>query len=659
MPQADHQYDDLAKARTLLATRRFIKLDEWLMLQMRGWQYQTDANSQYGYVMNVSSLFGGVELSQIKRLEILNDWAQQCPESYHAQVLLGMFWHEQAWYIRSAPAGQEVEDHQWLGAQLCCDYAVLAFLQAIALHPRPTHAYRHMMNLSGGFGEPYWLRALFAGEIPKPLSEQFDIQNSEVWHQGVAHLQALGAEAALYWPQQLPKVLINSRRDGEEALDYWLRMAMSVRHSDVGTLESYLVFHSPQWGGSHEQVEQIIESALCSEFDERDRNQFRANALLDALAGDVAERDTPRATALQQRLAALLSQPLPWETRIALLDAAGTCVAYWHDDDDAGLAVYDDLLNVSPQALPGRYATLFISRVILANGHDDQRNVLGRMLARAAPATQSALQTALAACACQFGLYGLPQNEELAHTLMDHAWALTINGADPSETEKDLVTIAHDMAIHEDIEAAHFMLLQMAHRGSAWHSYELFFFHRDAWHEDVPQALQDPQAALQWVGHAANSGHVPAMFAYANALREGVSAPADYPLAMEWYRRAIDNGYLTARYWRATCALEEGPEEEKRLAVAEWLPEILQDSASDTRAEAAYSLGMAWLMGLGTEKNRYHAHQLFSFALEMNPQFDAAQRAVSELTGSLRSRMALWQDKRKVNSEDLLAAYRV
>lgn len=290
MQQPDKQ-DNIAKAQMLLATRRFLKLDEWLLSQMRGWQNQTETGNAYGLLMHPDTLFSKDETPK-QRLEILSDWAQQCPTSYHVHCLMGLFWHEQAWVIRRGNEPEhEVEDSQWLGAQLCCDYAVLSFLNAIVCHPRPTHAFRHLMNLAGGFGEPYWLRALFNGQAPKPLHEQFNIQDSPVWHQGAAYLYPLGIAPATHWPQQLPAPLQHTRRDGEDALNYWLRMAMSVRHSDVGSMESYLLFHSSYWGGGEEEQNLIIEGPLCAEFSDAERNQFRANALLDALAGKLPTVD--------------------------------------------------------------------------------------------------------------------------------------------------------------------------------------------------------------------------------------------------------------------------------------------------------------------------------------------------------------------------------
>ena len=656
MPQQD-QSDNISKARMLLATRRFLKLDEWLLSLMRGWQNQTDDLSAYGLLMHPATLFTGTESPPLNPLEILSDWAQQCPQSYHAHVLLGMVWHENAWLIRQTQAGQEVEDHQWLGAQLCCDYAVLAFLRAIELHQRPTHAYRHMMNLSGGFGEPYWLKSLFAGEIPLPLHEKFSIQGSEIWQAGVAHLHALGFEPATHWPQNLPAALHDTRKAGEEAVDHWLRMAMSVRHADVGTMESYLLFHSAFWGGSDEQQMLIIDSPLCAEFSEEERNQFRANALCDALSGDIADRESPRALELQQRLADLLSQSLDPDTRIRLLDLAGICIAYWQDDDQAGLAVYHDLFAVSAQAMPGHFATMFISRAVLANGNEEGLPVLTQLLTRALSQANNPTLVAFAAAALHSGLYGLPAKPELCSGLMDHAWSLMQQSGD-EKPAKDLVTLAHDMAINDDLDAAHFLMTEMARHGSAIHCYELYFFYRNTWHQDVPAQYHNDSNAMDCVLSAARSGMVPAMFTCANALREGFGGEPDYEQAMQWYQRAMDAGHLSAAYWRASCALDNGSDAEKRQAAEHWLPEILHNAEHPDRAEAAYTLGMAWLTGTGVKKNRYIADQFMAFVLEMNPESEAARQVHEELNGSLRARMNLWQDKRKSEGSDPTQVFR-
>lgn len=655
MPHQD-QHDNISKARMLLATRRFLKLDEWLLSQMRGWQNQGEGHSDYGLLMHPATLFTGTESPPLNPLEILSDWAQQCPQSYHAHALLGMVWHENAWIIRQPQEGEDVADHQWLGAQLCCDYAVLSFLRAIELHPRPTHALRHMMNLSGGFGEPYWLKALFAGEIPKPLHEKFSIQGSEIWLAGVAHIHALGFEPATHWPQILPAALQQTRKNDEEALDYWLRMAMSVRHADVGTMESYLLFHSAFWGGSDAQQMQIIDSPLCAEFSEEERNQFRANALCDALSGDIADRESPQALELQSRLAALLAQPLAPETRVRLLDLAGICIAYWQDDDQAGLAVYNDLFAVSPQAMPGHAARMFISRAVLANGHQEGLPVLTQLLTRGLSQANDPVLVAFAATALQSGLYGLPARPELCQGLMEHAWSL-IQQAGDEQPVNDLVTLAHDMAINDDLDAAHFLMTEMARHGSAIHCYELYFFYRNGWHQDVPEQYHNDSNAMDCVLSAARSGMVPAMFTCANALREGLGGEPDYEQAMHWYQRAMDAGHLSAAYFRASCALDNGSDAEKRQAAEVWLPEILHNAQHPNRAEAAYTLGMAWLTGTGVKKNRYTADKFMEFVLELNPESEAAKQVHEDLSGSLRARMNLWQDKRKAEREDPVAIY--
>lgn len=647
------QYDNLSRARMLLATRRFVKLDEWLLSLMRGWQNQTDQHSDYGLVVHPGSLITGADTHTVDPLEILSDWIQQCPQSYHAQVLLGMYWHEQAWIIRNSNGGEAVEDSQWLGAQLCCDYAVLAFLRAIERHPRPTHAFRHLMNLSGGFGEPYWLRDLFAGQQPLPLHEKFNIAGSAVWRAGVVYLHALGVEPATHWPQSLPTALRNSRKVGEEALDYWLRMAMSVRNSDVGTMESYLLFHSAAWDGDDQQQMAIIDGPLCAGFSEQERNHFRSNALAEALSGEIADRDSEQAQQLQQRLQHLLAQPLDDAARIRLLDLYGTCAAYWQDDDQAGLAIYSQLFDVSPHAMPGHFAAMFISRAVLANGEQKGMAVLTNLLMRTISQPKNPVLLVYAATALQYGLYGLPLQPELSADLIDHATSLMTE-----QNTQELIIIAHDLAINDDMEAAHFLLTEMARRGNALHSYELYFFYRNGWHQEVPEHFHNDSNAMDCVLSAARSGLVPAMFTCANALREGIGGEADYPQAMQWYQRAIDAGHPAADYWRASCALDDGPEQDKRMAVEAWLPAILLDTQHPHRSEAAYTLGMAWLTGSGVKKNRHIAEQFMEFVLELDPQSDAARQALEKLKGSLRGRMNLWQDKRKAEEVDAVAKYR-
>ncbi len=265
---------------------------------------------------------------------------------------------------------------------------------------------------------------------------------------------------------------------------------------------------------------------------------------------------------------------------------------------------------------------------------------------------------AFAATALQFGLYGLPARPELSEGLMEHAWSLIQQSGD-EQPVSDLVTLAHDMAINDDIDAAHFLMTGMARHGSAIHCYELYFFYRNGWHHDVPEHYHNDSNAMDCVLSAARSGMVPAMFTCANALRDGLSGEPDYEQAMQWYQRAIDAGHLSAAYYRASCALDNGSDAEKRQAAEVWLPEILHNAAHPDRAEAAYTLGMAWLTGTGVKKNRYIADKFMEFVLELNPESEAAKQVHDELSGSLRARMNLWQDKRKTEIEDPIAGFRL
>jgi len=332
-------------------------------------------------------------------------------------------------------------------------------------------------------------------------------------------------------------------------------------------------------------------------------------------------------------------------------------VAYWQDDDQAGLAVYQELFAVSPQAMPGDFATMFISRAVLANGHEEGMPVLTALLTRALSQATHPTLVAFAAAALGYGLYGLPAKPELCAGLMDHAWSLMQQSGD-DRFAKDLVTLAHDMAINDDLDAAHFLMTEMARHGSAIHCYELYFFYRNTWHQDVPAQYHNDSNAMDCVLSAARSGMVPAMFTCANALREGLGGEPDYEQAMQWYQRAMDAGHLSAAYWRASCALDNGSDAQKRQAAEQWLPEILHNADHPDRAEAAYTLGMAWLTGTGVKKNRYIAGKFMEFVLELNPESEAAKQVHDELNGSLRSRMNLWQDKRKVEGNDPTRGFR-
>ncbi|STQ43871.1 Uncharacterised protein [Ewingella americana] len=70
---------------------------------------------------------------------------------------------------------------------------------------------------------------------------------------------------------------------------------MSVRHSDVGSMESYLIFHSAP-GAVTTASKWRLSTARCAPSLMKTSVTISAQRLIDALSGEIADKDSERAS---------------------------------------------------------------------------------------------------------------------------------------------------------------------------------------------------------------------------------------------------------------------------------------------------------------------------------------------------------------------------
>ena len=143
-------------------------------------------------------------LEEARMMELLRKWTVQCPQSYHAWLVLGAAWEETAARIRSARCAKQVGRSQWIGAGLARDHAVACFLQALTCDPRGRQAWHRLLRLTCYLGEPQWLLDQQAGNVPDAYPDA-DGHDQPTWQAGLAHVVPFGG--ALQQVPGLPKCL--------------------------------------------------------------------------------------------------------------------------------------------------------------------------------------------------------------------------------------------------------------------------------------------------------------------------------------------------------------------------------------------------------------------------------------------------------------------
>ncbi len=306
--------EDLAwrvQARTALQERRYAELDALLAPHELVWLQ--GKNALPGIRWRLRNLHDAT-LTLEARLQQAQQWASAAPGSYYAWLRLGACWQDAAGELRSADVAALVEDSQWLAAQLARDHAVHAYLQAIALSPRPALALDGIKRIISFLREPNWLRALQAGQPPESDDAALAEHYPQAWPQALQLLSRFGAPLQAL-PATLPPLLRERSQDDFDApLAYWMRLVLEQRPDDLSTLESTLYFLYPRWGGSHEAMEEFIEGSWCRGLDLTQSNALRWRKAQDWLA-ELPQRDDSETVAAHEQAYA---QILDWHLDRAL-----------------------------------------------------------------------------------------------------------------------------------------------------------------------------------------------------------------------------------------------------------------------------------------------------------------------------------------------------
>lgn len=128
--------------------------------------------------------------------------------------------------------------------------------------------------------------------------------------------------------------------------------------------------------------------------------------------------------------------------------------------------------------------------------------------------------------------------------------------------------------------------------------------------------LNDPRQAVYWYDMAAQRGHIDAMIDIAACYLFGFQVERNVHAATEWYKRAASCGSAVAHHNLGMLALNSDGEISTALR-------YLQTASELGYADAAYMLGVLYIMGTTVEKNPTLALQWLIRSFELGKHYAA------------------------------------
>jgi len=562
-----------SQLRQWLASSEFAALDAHFEQKHVAWLAQP--GETYGYAWALEQIFDPV-LASTQTLAQLQAWCEACPGSYHAHLLYGNAWEDAAQRIRSTDCADHVSEAQWAGAQMARDIGLVAYLKAIALHPRPAMALRRVMRLCAYLGEPQWLVDLARGEAPTSYEAWRESWEAPVWEAGLRLLQDNGGtlpEIPAALPPSLP-----AREPGEfeDAKTYWLRLTLAARPDNLGVLSDYLYYLYPRWGGSHEQMAAFIEGPLCATLSAPQRDALRFDKELDYLGLPAARPDPSNGEEVQayaQAFERCLELDLMPETRVYglylfadyLTDLARSVVDGEVRWDGARVQLAYALLaqawTIAPPDLDmtgDRHPRMLdtLGTCLWFCGTPDTHALLPQTLARSVRWGDDPQGPLLAAVGSHFGLFGIAAGSFDAPALLDQA----LQRLAASKTGLNITQLGLNLWEYVSHEAGLYLWEECAARG--------------------------------------NSDGMMGLYELYGGRPTGAEDRADLAMARHWQQRAAEAGHPYARNNLADARMQEdaplSPEEYRTFK--QWLSEIWETEERGSRLESAAAANLAWLL---------------------------------------------------------------
>ncbi|PJL11035.1 hypothetical protein B9Y66_18455 [Stenotrophomonas maltophilia] len=610
-------------------------------------------------------------LEEARLMELLRGWIAECPQSYHAWLVLGAAWGQTAARIRSARCANQVGRGQWIGAGLARDHAVACFLQALACDPRGRQAWHRLFRVTCYLGEPQWLLDQQVGKVPDAYPDT-DGHDELIWRAGLAHVATLGG--ALQQIPSLPACLApRLPHEFEDGKIYWLRQALAVSPNDLDLLGDYLYFLYPRWGGSHEQMQGFIDGPICTGLTEAQRNDLRELKENDWI-GMIDDSEDPEDTAqVRESLDALLAADLLPDTRVRALRAYTRHLAYqartemdgevcWNKAEMQRVyAMLVEMFELMPYAFAER-SLYTLEQCVAHVGIEDRAGLMRRCLELEELLHNDACALLWLDVARQCDAFGLAGDAPLAAGCRETRFDLALRMAEAHGT--DVGQHAFNLYDGIDSDAGIALFERLVARG---HAGAMLVYSGELSPDAPPtkrgRVVPDAARSAALLEQAAAADHPVALCNW--GLRRAKAfyndgCPEARAEALRCYRRVNDVALPHEEAWSYAMKtlvrmLWEGAPEEQHEAVHTVLVRIwLQDDA-DLEAWASRFFADAFLSGIGVAANRWLASVWLERACEREPDDPDVADLQDRLQmkggwlGGLRWRRAVERDRHQID----------
>ena len=647
--------------RSLLASHQFEQLD--LLLNNMQQQWLEKSSEPFDYEWFISDLLDPTKIAA-DILSHLDTWIKSNPTSYHGYLLQGCHWEAAAARIRTSNGGEYVSDDRWIGAQLARDLGLVSYLRAISLHERPAYALRRMMRLTAYLGEPQWLYDLAYGREPYTYVQLQNDIDPEIWRAGLRRLLDEGGDLA-FIPQELPSNL--PVRETDEVKTYWLNATLAIRPQDVGIRNEYLYFLYPRWGGSHEQMAEFIEGAVCETLSEQERNILWITKAWDFLGYSIyfpEQEDHDEIEYCCDAFEQLLALDLAEEQRARVLYQYANFRAHYGKQDGVWqvekMQLCYELLakawQISPaMANPQMGLDTLMSCINFAHINDSY-NLLPQWLERLQLLGDDKYAVILAAVASKFGLYGISKGQFDHQALMAQAKFLDAEDLDVGQAAANLFgSQSEDAAIY---------LLQQA---CEWGDISAMATLSDVYagvlsrqnDRDI-NTYKDNALRTYWMERAANGGDATSQYNLAYGILEDNEelSPEQYQQTKKLLLNAMNTSNVRRDVWErsahrlATLLIFGDIQDDMLLCLDTVLPALWNDESVENQVFAAGYYALAFHLGAGCTRNSYLAKVWLERGLELAPEDSyLADRAAEifrhkELLGGARAKMGFSKDQK-------------
>jgi hypothetical protein len=636
------QREELRKA---MIERRFDEVERTLVtLEAAWWQSAGLSDDRYTFLASGSGLFDYASVDAALRLELLTDWSQAYPSSYHARQITGHYYFRRACDIRTAAWASDVGDDQWVAANMACVTAAEHLLTAMALSKQPALAAETMMQISQYLGQPDFVDALFRGSpVEKTMQrEEFD---PDLYDAACAQLASYGLNPPGTVTATLPASLPPLKEgDVENPGYYWLRYCLSLRPRWPDVLAAYAQYLSPRWGGSDGEVEKFATGPVCSSLNEQERNSVRWPGVHDALTipeypepGDVRE-----IAAKKKIFENWLAQDLSDGVRFISLGKYANFTHYSLVDRE--LAHQRHVESIRYCKPPETYPAIDgpfrdFTNLMLIRHFEDHEGAYASVLQTAVRRFDEPTMLTMAAFAWQFGKWGIKADPALATQLIDRAAQLEPLYEPDEFTPMHACRMIWDGGFQQE---ATYLTRAFAERRAYSGAVSMYDITAGIRPDTEPQLL-DRKEADYWLELAVEEGVPVSLYNYAWRLEnvDGIDLTVreNFERVRNLYVDAMNGGVEMSMIRLAHVERRHGTLEEKQRAVANMKSLITHDD--DHIAGEAYSeVALAYKGGQGVPKIEFTAMQWFDRYKELFPDHSAMDWMETQVYGTTGWQMA-------------------